>query len=79
MSMTNRVAAIFAKVFQIAPEDFSPDLVPENLRLWDSVGHMNLVRELEECMGVQLEVDEISEMTSAAKIVEIMQSKDVKA
>jgi acyl carrier protein len=75
MSINNRVAAVFVKVFQIAPEEFSLDLVPEDLRLWDSVGHMNLVRELEESMGVQLEVDEISEMTSAAKIVEILDGR----
>jgi acyl carrier protein len=78
MALVDRVAAIFEKAFKVEPEEFSPDLVPEDVLLWDSLGHMNLVTELEDEFGLQFEVDEITEMNTAGKIIEILQSRGVK-
>ena len=69
MSLVDRVATLFEKAFKLDPGDFSPDLVPEDVLLWDSLGHMNLVMELEDAFGVQFEVDEITEMSSAGRIL----------
>jgi acyl carrier protein len=77
MSLVDRVASIFEKAFKVEQEEFSPELVPEEVLLWDSLGHMNLVMELEEQFGLQFEVDEITEMSSAGKIIEILKSKGV--
>jgi acyl carrier protein len=78
MSVADRVAALFETAFKVEPEEFSSDLVPEDVPLWDSLGHMNLVMELEEEFDIQFEVDEITEMSSAGKIIEIIESKGVK-
>jgi acyl carrier protein len=78
VSVTDRVAAIFQKIFKLEPEEFAKDLKPEDVLLWDSLGHMNLAMELEDRFGLQFEVDEISEMTSAGKILEILEAKGVK-
>ncbi len=78
MPVVDRVATLFEKAFKVEPDEFSPDLVPEDVLLWDSLGHMNLVLELEDEFGLQFEVDEITEMSSAGKIIEILQSKGVK-
>ena len=78
MALVDRVATIFEKAFKVEREEFSPELVPEDVLLWDSLGHMNLVMELEDEFGLQLEVDEITEMSTAGKIIEILQSKGVK-
>jgi len=77
MSLVDRVATLFEKAFKVEREEFSPDLVPEEVLLWDSLGHMNLVMELEEEFGLQFEVDEITEMSSAGRIIEILRSKGV--
>lgn len=77
MALIDRVAALFVKVFSIEPERFSLDLVPEDVLRWDSLGHMELVTNLEETFNVQFEVDEISEMTSGLKVVELLQAKGV--
>ncbi len=45
---------------------------------WDSLGHMTLVMDLEDAFGVHFEVDEITEMTSGRKIIELLQAKGVK-
>ncbi len=78
MPVVDRVATLFEKAFKVERDEFSPDLVPEDVLLWDSLGHMNLVLELEDEFGLQFEVDEITEMSSAGKIIEILQSKGVK-
>jgi acyl carrier protein len=77
MALTDRVAALFEKNFGIDASDFSPDIVPEDVLRWDSLGHMSLVIDLEETFGVQFEVDEITEMSSGRKIVEILRAKGV--
>jgi acyl carrier protein len=77
MALLDRVAILFVKVFSIDPEEFSPSAVPEDILRWDSLGHMTLVMELEDAFGVHFEVDDIMEMSSAAKIIEILKSKGV--
>jgi acyl carrier protein len=77
MSLVDRVAGHFEKVFGIEAEDFSLDMVPEDVLRWDSLGHMTLVIELEDAFGVHFEVDEITEMSSGRKIVEMLRAKGV--
>lgn len=78
MSIEERLAILFQKVFKIERDEFSPHLQPEDLLLWDSLGHMNLVMDLEETFDVRFEADEITQMTSASRIVEVLKAKGVK-
>jgi acyl carrier protein len=77
MTITDRVAALFEKVFGVEPSEFSLDMVPEDVLRWDSLGHMTLVMDLEDAFGVHFEVDEITEMSSARKIVELLKAKGI--
>ena len=77
MPINDRLATIFEKVFSIETADFSANLTPEDVLRWDSLGHMTLVMDLEDAFGVHFEVDEITEMTSAGKIVELLKAKGV--
>lgn len=47
----------------------------ENCEKWDSMGQLNLVVELETEFDVSFEPEEIAEMTSVKKIVEMIKSK----
>lgn len=77
MALTERVATLFEKVFGIEASAFSPDMVPEDVLRWDSLGHMTLVMDLEDTFGVHFEVDEITEMSSGRKIIELLRAKGV--
>jgi acyl carrier protein len=77
MKLEERLAAIFDKAFGLDKSNFSLNLAPEDVSSWDSIGHMNLVMELEKEFGQQFEVDEIMEMSSTAKIAEILRAKGV--
>jgi acyl carrier protein len=78
MTVTERLGTIFEKVFGVEAAEFSLNLTPEDVMRWDSLGHMTLTIELEETFNVHFEVDEITEMSSAKKIVELLQAKGVK-
>jgi acyl carrier protein len=77
MTLEERLAEIFDKAFGLEKNKFSLNLAPEEVSNWDSIGHMNMVMELEKEFGQQFEVDEIMEMSSTAKIAEILRAKGV--
>jgi acyl carrier protein len=78
MTLSDRVAALFRKTFDVQPSDFTLALTPEDVSRWDSVGHMTLVTDLESAFGVRFDVDELTEMTSSGKIIEMLRAKGVK-
>jgi acyl carrier protein len=77
MSSYDRLAAVFEKTFGFDAKQFSPQLAPEQVPNWDSIGHMSLVAALEQEFGLQFEVDEIMEMSSPRKIFDILKSKGI--
>ncbi|MGD0652986.1 MAG: acyl carrier protein [Thermoguttaceae bacterium] len=77
MAMRERLANIFHKAFGLEINSFSPNIAPEDVPNWDSIGHMNLVMYLEQEFNQRFEVDEIMEMSSPAKIMEILAAKGV--
>ena len=77
MTMNDRLANVFQKAFGLEPNRFSLNLVPEEVPNWDSIGHMNLVMHLEQEFDQHFEVDEIMEMSSPARITEILAAKGV--
>jgi acyl carrier protein len=79
MSLIDRVGRVFYKAFAFDPARLSRDTVPEDIANWDSVGHMRLVSELEAEFGVQFEIDEIMEMASVSKVLDILTARGVGA
>jgi acyl carrier protein len=77
MSTHDRLAAVFEKAFSFDPKQFSLQLAPEQVPNWDSIGHMNLVACLEQEFDLQFEVDEIMEMSSPQKILDILKARGV--
>jgi acyl carrier protein len=75
--MVDRLASVFNKAFGLEIDRFSTSLAPEDVPNWDSIGHMNLVMYLEQEFNQHFEVDEIMEMSSSAKILEILVAKGV--
>ena len=68
------------KVLEILKNLFELDTVDEtcsqeDCEKWDSMGQLNLVVELESEFDVTLEPEEIAEMTSFSKILDILKKK----
>lgn len=76
MMTTDKVAAAFRAAMRLdgtfAIEDHMTfDDVPG----WDSVGHMNLITELESRFGVSLDMDEIIAMDSVKAVRDVIGGK----
>ncbi|MBI3767620.1 MAG: acyl carrier protein [Deltaproteobacteria bacterium] len=70
--MRDDIIAVFVLIFGRAPEQFGDDTAPANVEGWDSVRHVELVVALEERFGCMFEPDEVPELTSLARIEDIL-------
>ena len=76
--MTNleKYNQIFCNNLQIT-EDQLNGLQYQGVELWDSVGHMTLMAELEDAFDIMLETDDIVDFSSYEKGKEILKKYDV--
>ena len=77
MDAVQRLAAVFEETLAFDAARFGPDTVPDDVKKWDSIGHMSLVAAMEEVFEVEFEVDEIMEMIDVRKILEILAIKGI--
>lgn len=71
--------SIVAQSLQIPAEQVTDDLRYNSIDEWDSVAHMALVAELEDAYDIMLDTDDIVDMSSVAKIREILKKYNVAA
>ncbi|MFC4298651.1 acyl carrier protein [Castellaniella hirudinis] len=71
----NEVRRAFAAAFNTDPASISMQSEPGDIAGWDSMGHVQLVAELEKIFSVSLEVDEVMEMEDVASIVRVLEAK----
>ena len=71
--MTNleKYSKVFCDTLEIS-EDKLAGLKYQDVVLWDSVGHMTLVANLEEAFDIMLETDDIIDLSSFEKGMEIL-------
>ena len=73
--MDNQIRQIFAKTFNLNISDIKDDMVPDDIALWDSLGHLNLISSLEENFKIELEFEEMFEIVSFKSIIDIIDRK----
>lgn len=64
---------VFCETLEIE-ENQLPNLKYQDVPLWDSVGHMTLVANLEDAFDIMLETDDIINLSSYEKGMEILSS-----
>ena len=62
----------FVAALDIPEADVRPDLAYQDIENWDSVGHMELVAELEEAFDIMFEAEDIIAFSSFQKVIEIL-------
>lgn len=73
--MNENVVRIMAETFRVKESDIFPELAMEDMDEWDSLMHMELIANLEEELGVEFDVDEITEMNTVTKVLSIIEAK----
>ncbi|MEJ8552669.1 acyl carrier protein [Tepidibacter sp. Z1-5] len=69
---------IFIEVFEIDINKLNDDLKYNTISQWDSVGHMQLITELEESFDIMFDTDDIIDFNSYEKGKEILEKYNVK-
>ena len=66
----------FMNAFQIEVDQL-PGLEYQGITAWDSVGHMQLIAELEDAFDIMMDTDDIIDLSSYEKGKEIMAKYEV--
>ncbi len=66
--MNPRLAELIAEILDIPVKSVTPELARDEHPSWDSLNHLRLVTAVEETFGVQLSMDEIEGVTTAAQL-----------
>lgn len=71
--MEDKVLEIMREVFEM--EDVTTDISQRNCERWDSLHHLTLASELEDAFDVELEPEEIGQMTDFSKVIDVLKNK----
>ena len=70
--MDEQLKEVFAEALDLEIEEIEKDSSQDNLEDWDSLGHLNLISEIEKTFKVKITMDEVMEMTTYAKVKEVL-------
>ena len=73
MNIENQVLEIMRSAFGI--EDVSTEVSQKNCERWDSLRHLTMASELEDAFDIELEPEEIAEMTDFSRVINMINSK----
>ena len=73
MNLEEKVLEIMCEVFDM--ENVTTDASQKNCERWDSLHHLSLASELEEAFDIELEPEEIAEMTDFSRVMAMLESK----
>ena len=76
MNNSEKYKKVFSKTFEIK-SNFDENLEYNSIEAWDSIGHMNLISNLEEDFKISLETDDIVDFSSFKKGKEILKKYKV--
>ena len=76
--MTNEEKYIncFVEALEV-PADKVENLEYQGVESWDSVGHMSLVAAIEDAFDIMMDTDDIVDLSSFAKGIEILKKYDI--
>ena len=75
MSNLEKYNQAFMNAFEIG-EDQLAGLTYQGIEAWDSVGHMQLVAELEDAFDIMMDTDDIIDLSSYEKGKEILSKEE---
>lgn len=73
------IEQIFSECFNIPLEQVHDDIKYQEIEKWDSLNHLKFTARLEEVYGIELDMDDIINMSSVKKIKEILHNYGVAA
>lgn len=75
--MDKRLEQVIRDVFPIETDTIDEKWTSDDIPDWDSVGHLNLIMEIEKAFDVKIEIEEMFEVESLGDITTILDKKKV--
>lgn len=72
MSNNQKLVEAFVEALEIEKEQVVDDLQYQGIEQWDSISHMMLISELEDVFEIEIDTDDVIDMSSVAKAREII-------
>ena len=76
MSNLEKYTEAFTSTFDITSDE-TKGLQYQAIEAWDSVGHMGLIAAIEDTFGIMLETDDIVDLSSFEKGMEILKKYNI--
>lgn len=76
MSNLEKYNEIFKETLNVS-DDMLADLKYQDIKEWDSVGHISLIAELEDTFDIEIDTDDIIDFSSYEKGKDILAKYDV--
>ncbi|MCS3556585.1 MULTISPECIES: acyl carrier protein [unclassified Sphingobacterium] len=77
MNNTEKLHQAFINGLSISENEVHPELAYQRIAAWDSMSHIFLITTLEETFHIRLETEDILEMSSYSKIIEVLKKYDI--
>ena len=77
MNNEEKYTNIFIESLSIEQDKFHQDIKYNEIPEWDSIGHMTLISGLEEGFNISMETDDIIELSSFKKGIEVLKKYKV--
>jgi acyl carrier protein len=74
--LNDRLEKIIREVFEIEAEKIDENWTSDDIPDWDSVGHLNLIMEVEKEFNIKIEIEEMFEIEKLGDITRILQKKN---
>ena len=77
MIIEDKVKQIISETFKVRRNDITMEMTAEDIELWDSLGQLILISNLEKEFNVIFELEEVFEIISIRDIINILKRKGV--
>ena len=64
-----------SEAFEVDKEEITDDKTPDDLENWNSISHMDLMARFEDTFGIELDVEDITEMDSIGAMKMILKEQ----
>lgn len=70
--MNDKLLNLLARIFDMKAKDINLSLQQKDVSKWDSLTHMDLITSIEREFDIELQMEDILEMTSVQNIVVVL-------
>lgn len=77
MALPDRLAGVFRETLELGPDVDVQELKYRDIEQWDSLGHMSLVAAIEDEFGVQLDTEQVIDMSSFKVALDMLRAMGV--